>query len=149
MAIRQRRPGCGRSEMRCRLAAAWPGQFAAKKAVPLAATAIREGGHVAIGIGDYAYPELGYPTNAEIVAEVARMARACGREVATPDEARAILGLHAAPASARKVARTMRKTQASIHTRPPASLRTLDAGIFIATPFAAHMATRYGRVCWA
>lgn len=57
----------------------------------LAASAIRTGGHVAIGIGDYAYPELGCPTNAELVREVVRLARILGREVATPEEAREIL----------------------------------------------------------
>ncbi|ANY08242.1 3-keto-5-aminohexanoate cleavage protein [Pseudonocardia sp. HH130630-07] len=58
-----------------------------------AAEAIRLGGHVAIGIGDYPYPELGLPTNAELVARVADLARSLGREVATPEEAREMLGL--------------------------------------------------------
>lgn len=57
----------------------------------LAATAIQTGGHVAIGIGDYAYPEMGCPTNAELVREVVRLARVLGREVATPEETREIL----------------------------------------------------------
>ena len=60
---------------------------------PAAMTAIAEGGHVAIGIGDYAYPELGQPTNADLVREVVRMAKLVGREVATPLEARRMLGL--------------------------------------------------------
>lgn len=60
---------------------------------PLAMQAIAEGGHVSIGIGDYDYPELGQPTNADLVREVANMARLVGRDVATPDEARAMLGL--------------------------------------------------------
>lgn len=59
----------------------------------LAATAIRSGGHVAIGVGDYAYPELGAPANADLVREVVRLARALGRDVATPGEAREMLGL--------------------------------------------------------
>lgn len=59
----------------------------------LAAPIIAQGGHVSIGLGDYAYPELGHPTNAEIVARVAAIARELGREVATPDEARDILGM--------------------------------------------------------
>ena len=59
----------------------------------LAAPIIAGGGHVSIGLGDYAYPELGSPTNAELVARVAAIARELGREVATPDEARAILGM--------------------------------------------------------
>jgi uncharacterized protein (DUF849 family) len=61
-------------------------------ALPMAMEAIARGGHVAIGIGDWAYPHLGAPTNAELVREVAAMARRAGREVATPAEARAILG---------------------------------------------------------
>jgi uncharacterized protein (DUF849 family) len=61
--------------------------------LPLAMEAIARGGHVAIGIGDYAYPHLGAPTNAELVAEVVALARRAGREVASPAEARALLGL--------------------------------------------------------
>ena len=61
--------------------------------------AIARGGHVAIGLGDYAYPELGtsanggHPSNAEVVAAVVEIARRHGREIATPDETRARLGL--------------------------------------------------------
>jgi len=48
-------------------------------------------GQIAIGLGDYAYPELGQPTNAGLVREVARIARGCGRELATPAEVREAL----------------------------------------------------------
>jgi len=41
-------------------------------------------GHIAIGIGDYAYGELGYPTNAALLGEIVRLARHVGREIATP-----------------------------------------------------------------
>ena len=58
-----------------------------------AAQAIQLGGHVAIGIGDYPYPELGLPTNAQLVKHVADLARSLGREIATPDEARQMLGI--------------------------------------------------------
>ena len=61
--------------------------------LPLVAAAIERGAHVAIGLGDYAYPELGTPTNAELVREVARIARGCGRELATAGEARGLLGI--------------------------------------------------------
>jgi uncharacterized protein (DUF849 family) len=61
--------------------------------LPLAMEAIARGGHVAIGIGDWAYPHLGAPTNAELVREVVNLARRAGREVATPEEARVMLGL--------------------------------------------------------
>jgi uncharacterized protein (DUF849 family) len=61
----------------------------------LAAPIIAMGGHVSIGLGDYTYKELGTPTNAEIVRRVAEIARELGREVATPDEAKAMLGMAA------------------------------------------------------
>jgi uncharacterized protein (DUF849 family) len=59
----------------------------------VAMMAIALGGHVAIGIGDYDYPELGTPSNAQLVREIVHMARLVGREVATPAETRRILGL--------------------------------------------------------
>ncbi len=59
----------------------------------LAAPIIALGGHISIGLGDYPYTELGRPTNAELVARVADIARSLGREIASPDEARAILGM--------------------------------------------------------
>lgn len=58
-----------------------------------AAQAIQLGGHVSIGIGDHPYVELGAPTNAELVRRIVEMAESCGREVATPDEARRMLGV--------------------------------------------------------
>lgn len=64
----------------------------------LAATIISMGGHISIGLGDYTYPELGRPTNAEIVARIAEIARELGREVATPQEAKTILGMRDGPA---------------------------------------------------
>lgn len=63
----------------------------------LVAAAVDLGGHVSIGLGDYPYRELGCPTNAEIVAEVARVVRSLGREPAAPDEVRALLGTADAP----------------------------------------------------
>jgi uncharacterized protein (DUF849 family) len=60
---------------------------------PLVGAAIERGGHIAIGLGDYPYTELGTPRNAELVERVADLARDMGREVATPSEARKILGL--------------------------------------------------------
>ncbi|HUN45156.1 MAG TPA: 3-keto-5-aminohexanoate cleavage protein [Stellaceae bacterium] len=58
-----------------------------------AAAAIEMGGHVAIGLGDYTYPELGAPTNGAVIRRVAALARSMGREVATPAEAREMLGM--------------------------------------------------------
>jgi 3-keto-5-aminohexanoate cleavage enzyme len=59
----------------------------------LADEVITRGGHLAIGVGDYAYPEWGYPSTPELVERVADMARSHGREPATVDEARRILGV--------------------------------------------------------
>jgi uncharacterized protein (DUF849 family) len=59
----------------------------------LAGPIIAAGGHVSIGIGDYTYPELGQPTNADLVKRVVSIAHDMGREVATPAEAKQILGI--------------------------------------------------------
>ncbi|WP_291296275.1 3-keto-5-aminohexanoate cleavage protein [Elioraea sp.] len=59
----------------------------------LAAAIIAQGGHIAIGLGDYTYSELGQPTNADLIRRIGEIARDLGREVATPEEARAILGM--------------------------------------------------------
>jgi uncharacterized protein (DUF849 family) len=60
---------------------------------PIVGAAIERGGHIAIGLGDYAYSELGTPRNADLVDRIAQMAREMGREIATPPEARQMLGL--------------------------------------------------------
>jgi uncharacterized protein (DUF849 family) len=60
---------------------------------PVHAHAIANGGHVAIGLGDHGFPELDYPTNAQLVTRVADMARNMGRQVATAAEARQMFGL--------------------------------------------------------
>ncbi|WP_406036476.1 3-keto-5-aminohexanoate cleavage protein [Micromonospora sp. NBC_00898] len=59
----------------------------------VAATAIRRGGHIAVGLGDHPYAELGCPTNADLVRHVVELARSLGREVADVAEARQILGI--------------------------------------------------------
>jgi uncharacterized protein (DUF849 family) len=60
---------------------------------PLVKVALERGGHIAIGLGDYPYTEMGTPRNADLVKHVAAMAREMGREVATPSEARTMLGI--------------------------------------------------------
>jgi len=60
---------------------------------PIVGAALERGGHVAIGLGDYPYSELGTPRNADLVERIAQMARETGREIATPSGAREILGL--------------------------------------------------------
>ena len=58
-----------------------------------AAAAIEMGGHVGVGLGDYSWPELGTPHNGEVVRLIVEMAKAMGREIATPAEAREMLDL--------------------------------------------------------
>jgi len=59
----------------------------------MATLAIALGGHVRVGIGDYAYQDRGAPSNAELVEHVVAIARAYGREPASTEEARAIFGI--------------------------------------------------------
>jgi uncharacterized protein (DUF849 family) len=54
---------------------------------------IREGGHVSIGLGDYPYAEHGAPSNAELIRKIRQQAQALGREVATVEDTRDILGM--------------------------------------------------------
>src|SRR5919205_1218431 len=63
--------------------------------LPMNALAIAMGGHARTGLEDniyYAYRQLA-EGNAPLVARVARLARELQREIATPDEARELLGL--------------------------------------------------------
>lgn len=62
---------------------------------PLAMAAIVDGGHVRVGFEDNVYLSRGVlaKSNGELVAKAVRMAKELGREVATPTEARQILGL--------------------------------------------------------
>lgn len=69
--------------------------------LPLGAVAIAMGGHVRVGLEDNIYYTKGrLASNEELVARVARVAGELGRPVATPDEARALLGLTGIPAAA-------------------------------------------------
>jgi len=63
--------------------------------LPLAVMAIILGGHVRVGFEDNVYYSKGRLaiSNAELVERIVRIAKEMGREVATPDEARKILGL--------------------------------------------------------
>jgi 3-keto-5-aminohexanoate cleavage enzyme len=65
--------------------------------LPMATAAILMGGHVRVGLEDNLYYRKGElaQSNAQLVARIVRLAHELGREVATPDEARAILGLPA------------------------------------------------------
>ncbi len=63
--------------------------------LPLAVMAIILGGHVRVGFEDNVYYEKGVlaSSNAQLVERIVRIAKEMGREIASPDEARQILGL--------------------------------------------------------
>jgi len=63
--------------------------------LPLGTMAILLGGHVRVGFEDNIYYEKGVlaTSNAQFVERIVRLAKELGREVATPNEARNILGL--------------------------------------------------------
>lgn len=63
--------------------------------LPILYTAIAMGGHVRVGMEDNLFYAKGRPakSNAEFVARAARLVTEANNEVATPDDARAILGL--------------------------------------------------------
>lgn len=63
---------------------------------PMNALAIATGGHVRVGLEDNLYmdiPKQQPATNVELLRRLVCLAGAMGREIATPDEARAIIGL--------------------------------------------------------
>jgi len=63
--------------------------------LPMNMLAIAMGGHARTGLEDNLYYKRGElaKSNAQLVARLARIARECGREPATPAEAREMLGL--------------------------------------------------------
>ncbi|MFA6074484.1 MAG: 3-keto-5-aminohexanoate cleavage protein [Negativicutes bacterium] len=63
--------------------------------LPLAVHAIAMGGHVRIGFEDNVYYHKGVlaESNAQLAARIARISKEMGRDVASPDEARKILGI--------------------------------------------------------
>ncbi|HZV76466.1 MAG TPA: 3-keto-5-aminohexanoate cleavage protein [Candidatus Babeliales bacterium] len=65
-----------------------------RQQLPMAMTAIAMGGHVRVGLEDNLHYSRGrLARNEELVARVARIAAEAGRSVATPDQARKLLGL--------------------------------------------------------
>jgi uncharacterized protein (DUF849 family) len=72
---------------------AWAVACYGANVLELAEIAIARGGHVALGLGDYPYGELGdgTPANAEVVAAVADIARRNGRKLAQPNTLRSWL----------------------------------------------------------
>lgn len=73
----------------------WTVSGVGRNEFPMAAAGIVMGGHVRVGFEDNVYISKGVPakSNGELVEKVVRLAKELGREIATPDEARAILGL--------------------------------------------------------
>ena len=62
--------------------------------LPVLYTAVALGGHVRVGLEDNIYYAKGQlATNSQLVARAARLVREFNNDVATPDDARAILGL--------------------------------------------------------
>ncbi|NYT24009.1 3-keto-5-aminohexanoate cleavage protein [Alcaligenaceae bacterium] len=64
----------------------------------VAGLALERGGHLSIGLGDYAYAELGAPANAELVRRAAELGASFGRPAASVDQVRTLLGLTREPA---------------------------------------------------
>jgi DNA-binding MarR family transcriptional regulator len=65
--------------------------------IPLSAAAIVMGGHVRVGLEDNLYLPDGTPaSNPLLVEKIVRIAAEVGREIASPDEARSLLGLNPA-----------------------------------------------------
>jgi 3-keto-5-aminohexanoate cleavage enzyme len=62
---------------------------------PLAVAAIVDGGHVRVGFEDNVFLSKGVlaKSNGELVEKVVRLAKELGRDIASPAEAREILGL--------------------------------------------------------
>jgi 3-keto-5-aminohexanoate cleavage enzyme len=75
----------------------WVGTGIGRAEFDMAAASIIMGGHVRVGFEDNIYIDKGVlaKSNGELVERVVRLAKELGREIATPDDARRILGLNA------------------------------------------------------
>ncbi|MEG0156243.1 MAG: 3-keto-5-aminohexanoate cleavage protein, partial [Anaerovoracaceae bacterium] len=73
----------------------WTGTGIGRAEFEMAAASIIMGGHVRVGFEDNLYVEKGVlaKSNGELVEKVVKIANLLGREIATPDEARKILGM--------------------------------------------------------
>jgi len=75
--------------------ATWTVSGIGRHQLPMATLALVIGGHVRVGLEDNLYYGPGeLASNEQLVARVVRLARELGREVASPAEARRILGLY-------------------------------------------------------
>ncbi|MDR3296545.1 MAG: 3-keto-5-aminohexanoate cleavage protein [Clostridiales Family XIII bacterium] len=75
--------------------ATWTASGIGRHEFDMAAVAIVMGGHVRVGFEDNLYLEKGVlaKSNGELVKKAAELAKLLGREIASPDEARQILGI--------------------------------------------------------
>jgi uncharacterized protein (DUF849 family) len=62
------------------------------KSTELVEYALERGGHIQLGLETYYHPEK-HPTNVELISEITALAKRAGRSVATPTQARQILGM--------------------------------------------------------
>jgi 3-keto-5-aminohexanoate cleavage enzyme len=74
---------------------AWSVAGVGRAQLPIAALAVALGGHVRVGLEDNLYVSKGVLArgSGELVAQAVSAVRGAGREPATPDEARALLGI--------------------------------------------------------
>lgn len=79
-----------------------------KYQVPLSMMVLAMGGNIRVGFEDNVYYEHGVlaVSNAQMVERAVRIARELGREIATPEEARQMMQMHAAQASAKGAAKS-------------------------------------------
>ena len=75
--------------------ATWSATGIGRAHLPVAEETIARGGHVRTGLEDVRYFGPGEPaaSNAQLIERVAGMAKLVGREIATPEQARELLGL--------------------------------------------------------
>jgi hypothetical protein len=73
----------------------WTASGVGRAEFPMVTMAILMGGHARVGFEDNVYLSKGVmaKSNGELVEKVVRLAKELGREIATPAEAREILGL--------------------------------------------------------
>ncbi len=74
--------------------AVWAGFGIGRMQFPMVAQAVLLGGHVRVGLEDNLWLEKGvYATNGTLVEKAVKLIKLLGSRVASPDEARDILGL--------------------------------------------------------
>jgi uncharacterized protein (DUF849 family) len=72
---------------------AWMASVFGRQNFTLNAYAVLAGGHVRTGLGDNAEGNGEWDSNPKLVERIVTLARMAGREVASPDEARSLIGL--------------------------------------------------------